>query len=56
MTDIGCIAALLGASTLVLAGGVVHGLRTRLDRVSTAALTGFTLLSGLMAAGAIGQL
>jgi hypothetical protein len=56
MTDIGCITTLLGASTLVLAGGVVHGLRTGLDGVSTATLAGFTLFSGLMAAGAIGQL
>lgn len=56
LNDITCIAAMLGASTLVLVGGVVHGIRTRLDRFSLGALSGFTLLSAMMTAGAVGQI
>lgn len=53
MTDATCLAGLLSASTLVLSGGTVHAVRTRLDGVSTMAIAAMTGFSGLMTAGAL---
>lgn len=55
MSDIECIATFMGISTAVLLGGVVHGVRTSIDHISIGAMSGMTMVCGLMASGAAGQ-
>lgn len=51
LSDVTIMALMLGTCSIMLWGGVVHLARTRGDVVSLVALTGFAVLSTLMAYG-----
>jgi hypothetical protein len=53
MSDCAALAILLGASSIVLWGGVAVLARSKADAVSTCFLAGFATLSTLMAFGPV---